>query len=319
VNISYYLYYLDQKLQLFKGLKYTIGRGREHDVILPHSSVSRNHAQIVWMDGEFLLEDIGSTNGAFLNDHKIQSQAMMDGDKIRIGKFNLQFRIHEGEGGAEAPSTLPRSETLQMEQKLGLILQEIEDNPEIAEMIFDLKSLYELKTGRLTTLAFRDPLTQLYNRRFFDERLEDEISRAFRYKRPMTLIMVDIDHFKRCNDTYGHQKGDEVLQVVAQVLENNTRNQDYACRYGGEEMAIILPETDQAAAMLVAEKLRLKVSEFVEKETGIAITISLGVATLQDGQDAPAILIGQADAALYRSKSMGRNRVTAATSENQNA
>ena len=165
---------------------------------------------------------------------------------------------------------------------------------------------------QLQTLSRTDRLTGLYNRGHWEEALKLEYARHARYGHPTTLIMFDIDHFKRVNDTYGHQVGDQVIQRVAQVLRDLVRDADIAGRYGGEEFAVLLPDTDKAGGAILAERLRQAVEvEHLEHEAGpVRFTISLGVADLAYPSSDYKQLIEWADQALYASKRAGRNRVT---------
>lgn len=161
-------------------------------------------------------------------------------------------------------------------------------------------------------LSITDELTRLYNRRYFDRQLKSEFRRALRYDRPLSLLMLDLDHFKRINDQYGHPAGDVVLAEVAGVLCDTVRDTDTVARYGGEEFAVILPETDLTGAISLAEKLRQAVAEHrIEWEHHIlGITISAGVAALLDQEPATRQeLVSQADQALYAAKQAGRDRV----------
>jgi diguanylate cyclase (GGDEF)-like protein/PAS domain S-box-containing protein len=163
----------------------------------------------------------------------------------------------------------------------------------------------------LQELAVRDGLTALYNRRYLDETLEREVSRARREGNPLSLVMLDIDHFKRVNDTYGHQAGDEVLRVLAATLMADIRTEDIACRYGGEEFLILLPGMPLASAMERAERWRKSVEELsiAHGHLAIGFTISLGVAAYPEHGKTPDDLTRCADQALYRAKHEGRNRV----------
>jgi diguanylate cyclase (GGDEF)-like protein/PAS domain S-box-containing protein len=171
------------------------------------------------------------------------------------------------------------------------------------------ESLIEANT-RLAALATLDGLTGLKNRRAFEERLIDELTRAKRSGRPVTLLLLDIDHFKAFNDSFGHPRGDEVLRTVARHLSRSIRDSDVAARYGGEEFAIILPDTDHTGALQMGERLRAAIEEAAWSERGI--TVSVGAATVEHGDATIEALIDQADRALYRSKQYGRNRVTLA-------
>jgi len=164
----------------------------------------------------------------------------------------------------------------------------------------------------LKELSNTDPLTQLFNRRYMMEVLEKEIQRTFRKGSPISLIIMDIDHFKKVNDVYGHQQGDTVLVNVAGLVKRHLRSYDVAARYGGEEFVGILPETPLDEAMVVAERVRVAVQQltFAHKLQTLKITISMGVATYPGpGVDSIDDIIRVADEALYRAKSEGRNRV----------
>jgi len=162
---------------------------------------------------------------------------------------------------------------------------------------------------RLEALATIDGLTGLKNRRAFEERLVDEIARSRRTVRPLSLLLLDIDHFKQYNDSFGHPRGDDVLREVARHLTRCMRDTDYAARYGGEEFALLLPDADKEGALQLAERVR----EQIEQATwdGRPVTVSIGVATLAGELATPEVLVEQADRALYRSKQNGRNLVTA--------
>ncbi|HEX2058086.1 MAG TPA: GGDEF domain-containing protein, partial [Actinomycetota bacterium] len=156
-------------------------------------------------------------------------------------------------------------------------------------------------------LAETDGLTGLANRRTFETTLERELSRSARSGEPVTLVMVDIDHFKALNDKHGHQAGDEVLKLVADVLASACRDFDTAARYGGEEFAVVLPACSSAESLVVAERLRGSIAEI---ETVTSVTASAGVATFPAHAGDGESLIRAADEALYESKRAGRNRVT---------
>jgi diguanylate cyclase len=156
-----------------------------------------------------------------------------------------------------------------------------------------------------------DFLTRLHNRRIFDLRLKEEISRTKRYGKPFVLIMLDIDNFKRVNDNHGHPVGDRVLQLIAQTMEAQVRMTDFVARFGGEEFAILLPEANGKQGMAVADKIRLAVSGNPLKcgDSMVSVTISAGTTEIDPENDTMEILIDRADKALYRAKHMGRNRV----------
>ena len=159
--------------------------------------------------------------------------------------------------------------------------------------------------------ATLDPLTRIFNRKHFNNEMESEFARARRYGRPLSLLIMDIDFFKKVNDTHGHPAGDFVLKTVANLVRESLRAQDVFARYGGEEFALVLPETTNDNAFALAEKLRLKIQNGVFDYEGkkIPITISIGVATLKEGHQQQEDLLADADKNLYGAKNAGRNRV----------
>ena len=164
--------------------------------------------------------------------------------------------------------------------------------------------------ARLYELAITDGLTRLFIHRYFQARLEEEIMRAKRYHTTISLILFDIDHFKKFNDTYGHQQGDIVLVDVAKLIKQTVRDTvDIPARYGGEEFTIILPETDAKGAQLVAERLRktIETFPFPGQDKQLNVTISVGIATFPDHASSRGVLIKKADIALYACKEAGRN------------
>jgi len=166
-------------------------------------------------------------------------------------------------------------------------------------------------------LATTDAVTGLYNRHYMMHHLTTTIARARANARPMALMMIDIDHFKAINDTYGHAAGDKALRVVADRLASNVRGVDLTARYGGEEFAVVMPETDMAAAAAVAERLRATVAAEPVATEGerLPVTISIGVAVLADTDEDGITLLSRADQALYAAKRGGRNRVVQASTQ----
>jgi diguanylate cyclase (GGDEF)-like protein/PAS domain S-box-containing protein len=171
------------------------------------------------------------------------------------------------------------------------------------------EKLYEANS-RLEALAATDGLTGLKNRRAFEERLEEEVGRNRRHGHPVSLVILDIDHFKAFNDTFGHPKGDEVLRNVGRLLKRAMREIDFVARYGGEEFAIILPHTTREGATGLAERLRGVIEDATWDDR--PITASMGVASISREASTAEALLDHADRALYRSKQAGRNRVTVA-------
>ena len=154
-------------------------------------------------------------------------------------------------------------------------------------------------------------LTGVLNRRSFDLKLDEEFHRARSRRSPLSLLMIDIDHFKRLNDQFGHPVGDETLRSVAQFLQAELRAQDCLFRYGGEEFAVLLPETSLRGAMVLGERFRRVVQRAPWKSR--AVTVSIGAAVVDDAMLGPNELLQAGDRALYHAKQNGRNRVSAST------
>jgi diguanylate cyclase (GGDEF)-like protein len=186
----------------------------------------------------------------------------------------------------------------------------------IISMVLRLAKKLKVAYQIIEQMAITDELTQIYNRRYFHTRLDQEVSRSKRYDHPLSLMMLDIDHFKRVNDVYGHQIGDDVLAGLAAIIKSTTRKMDVVVRYGGEEIAVILPETDGSGAVLNAEKIRHNIEKHVfEVLNGkiLQVTVSVGVSCLDqianNEEDKAKKLIKIADDALYQAKKSGRNQV----------
>jgi diguanylate cyclase (GGDEF)-like protein len=181
--------------------------------------------------------------------------------------------------------------------------------------VLHLRIQKALEHARTRRLASTDGLTGMYNHRTFQERLSQEIARADRYGRPLSVLMIDVDHFKVYNDTYGHPQGDIVLQDLARLLQEMSRTSDTVARWGGEEFAIILPETDSVGAQKIGQRLCEQVERYPfpgqDLMPGGTLTISIGVATYAAASSKEALLQG-ADTALYTAKREGRNRVCVA-------
>lgn len=197
-----------------------------------------------------------------------------------------------------------------------------------------LVNLLSLKTARdvrrmavLEQESVTDPLTGIYNRRYLERHLIDEIARASRYRTPLSVLLVDVDHFKRINDTHGHPAGDLVLKGLARVMAKTVRATDIVARYGGEEIVVLAPNTPKKTARNLAERLRAKIETAsfpVPNQTGrksgaLRVTVSIGVACF--GPDVPdaRALIRRADEALYEAKGAGRNRVVVSDNDETSA
>ncbi len=245
-----------------------IGRGSDCAIHIDDHSVSRKHARIEPIAQGYLAEDLGSTNGTFVNDRPIQQQLLEDGDYLRVGNCIYRFLA----GG-------------------------------------NIESEYHEEIYRL---AIIDGLTDIPNKRYLLEFLTRELSRAQRHHRPLSVLLFDIDRFKSINDEQGHLCGDYVLREMATHLKGMIRGDELLARYGGEEFAVVLPECTHDNALIVAERIRSLVQQhhFRFDEQTISVTVSVGVASLQDGEAiTPTELIDRADEKLYEAKRTGRNRV----------
>ncbi len=246
-----------------------IGRSENADIRLIDDGISRDHAQLVKDGGQFVLEDMGSTNGTFCNGDRVQRQVLSEGDKLLLGsttilKFSYQDRLEEA------------------------------------------------FQRQMSESALRDGLTHAYNKRFFSERLESEFQYAQRHQTPVSLIFLDIDHFKRINDVHGHQAGDHVLTQLATLVTSMIGEEQIFARYGGEEFAIVARGEELAAAAALSERLRASVEAhpFAYGGTPIPVTISVGVARAPaPGLGSTADFIARADETMYAAKRAGRNRV----------
>ncbi|MEO1171607.1 MAG: GGDEF domain-containing protein [Myxococcota bacterium] len=247
-----------------------IGRDRSAALSIREGSISRLHARVFRDTGGAIhLEDLNSTNGTFVNGHRVRSCKLLPGDRIQLGRktvLKLDF-IGELEG------------------------------------VFH-NQLYEAGT--------RDALTGLFNRRYFDQHLDTEFHLARRHGEPLTLVMMDLDYFKRVNDTYGHLAGDMVLRAFATMALKRCRREDIVARYGGEEFVLLLPRTTEKGAVVVAESLRQALEDTTLTYHGESfnVTVSAGCATQAERRFSDGIaLLRAADQALYRAKSLGRNRL----------
>ncbi|MBT8492679.1 MAG: diguanylate cyclase [Deltaproteobacteria bacterium] len=251
------------------GEEIVVGRGSDCDVQIDRDSVSRRHARVFCEGNQWFVEDLGSTNGSYINDLPIQRSPMRDADFLKIGSAIFKFLSGSG-----------------IEQ-----------------------SYYE----EIYKMTIVDALTGAHNKRYFLEFLEREIARCQRYGRPLSLLMFDIDHFKQINDTHGHLTGDYVLKELSKRLLGRIRKEELLSRYGGEEFAATLPETDHAGAMKFAEQIReiVAAEPFEYEGDRFKVTVSIGVATLKGDDDAvePTAFIKIADENLYRAKRGGRNCV----------
>ncbi|MBI4817328.1 MAG: GGDEF domain-containing protein [Deltaproteobacteria bacterium] len=251
----------------------SIGRGADNDLVLDLDNVSRMHACVSKDADGIYIEDLGSTNGSYVNDVEVRRDRLRNGDLIKIGGAILKFI----QGG-------------------------------------NIEALYHEEIYRMTIV---DGLTQIHNKRYFLEFLDREMARCSRYERPLTLVMLDVDHFKKVNDTFGHLAGDFVLKRLAEIISKHVRREELFARYGGEEFSIIMPETTAKKAGIFCEKIRrmVETTPFLFEGKTIDVTISLGVAEMQGRFREPLPFIKAADDMLYRAKQNGRNRVEGVPTE----
>lgn len=187
------------------------------------------------------------------------------------------------------------------------LLELSQQNAELKQRLADIERL----KNRIKEQAIRDPLTNLFNRRFLNEFMERELAQARRNQKPLSLVMLDLDHFKQLNDQYGHQTGDMVIEMVAKNLLRQSRRTDILFRYGGEEFLVVLPNTTDQQAKHLAENWRLQVqaARVQAKHQTIHVTVSAGIACYPEHGTTAFNLIQAADEALYQAKAAGRNQV----------
>jgi diguanylate cyclase (GGDEF)-like protein len=248
-----------------------IGRGREATILINESGVSRRHAVVRREDDDrYVLEDLGSANGIFVNEQRVERAELVNGDRVQVG-----------------PATVLR---------FGLARS---DEEALA------RRLYESST--------RDALTHLYNRKYVSERLAAEIAYAGRHGTQVSVLLFDIDHFKRTNDSFGHAAGDAVLRIVAAQASKAVRTEDVVARYGGEEFLVLVRGVSPGNARVLANRLRVAIERLSipwDAHT-LKATVSVGVASLSECRESPTAeaLVSLADGRLYRAKAAGRNRV----------
>ncbi len=244
-----------------------LGRGSDCDIQVDRDSVSRRHARVFRNGEQWMIEDLGSTNGSYVNDVPVQRSILRDTDFLKIGAAIFKFLTGAG-----------------------------------------VEAAYYEEIYRMTII---DGLTGAHNKRSFLEFLEREIARCARHRRPLSLLMFDIDHFKTINDTHGHLTGDYVLKEMSKRLLNRIRREELLARYGGEEFAAVMPETDNAGAMVFGETVRKMVGDepFEYEGDKFPVTVSVGVATVEGEDVDSTTFIKMADDNLYRAKREGRNKV----------
>ncbi|SEK35189.1 MULTISPECIES: GGDEF domain-containing protein [Stigmatella] len=256
------------KKYVLESEEYTLGRDEGNHIVVDLDNVSRRHARILVRQGRMFVEDLGSTNGTYLNDEEVrQPQPLRSGDLVKVG--GSIFKFLDGD---------------------------------------NIETQYH---ETIYTLTISDGLTGVSNKRYFLEYLEREMGRSHRYHRALSLMIFDIDHFKKINDVHGHLAGDHVLRELAQSVKRLVRREQCFARYGGEEFALVMPEDGPDKARLFAEKIRKLIEEktFMFEDKEIPVTISIGVADMTADMTEPSQFIKVSDANLYKAKKSGRNRV----------
>ncbi|HEY4882920.1 MAG TPA: GGDEF domain-containing protein [Myxococcales bacterium] len=250
-----------------------IGRGDGCEIVLDLDNVSRRHCTLVKRDLGFFLRDDDSTNGTYLNNAQVRGEMPLRSGDLVKVGSAIFKFLHGGELGS-------------------------------------IEAQYHEEIYRLTII---DGLTQAYNKRYLLELLEREMARCTRHGRALSLVLIDIDHFKKINDGFGHIAGDHVLREMAATMKTCIRREDCLARYGGEEFVLVLPETGSENAVFLADKLRRLVEqhEFVFEGKRIPVTYSAGVASLQNAHDSAPAFLKVADHKLYEAKRRGRNQVVA--------
>ncbi len=252
----------------------------------------------------------------------LQSEQNLSAAEVVFLLFTLRDTLknvsnsREPEQASASPPFTLVTQLSSLLSRLGLVFFELSAAPiDAIDPPPDSNVEYALRYERARQMAITDSLTGLHNFGYFRDRLSEERRRAERYQRLLSLILFDLDHFKRYNDTHGHPAGNEVLRSVAVVLRHEARETDLVARYGGEELVIVLPETNRKTAWDVAERIRQRVRETEFHPTGTEVaervTLSAGVATFPVDATHEDQLIERADASLYRAKASGRDRVVA--------
>ncbi|HKP62911.1 MAG TPA: GGDEF domain-containing protein [Polyangiales bacterium] len=256
-----------------RGEEIIIGRDPDLAITLPEHSLSRRHARVRRLGSAYMVEDLGSTNGTFVDGERISGpRALEDGSRVHLGtRTVLHFRLYDK---------------------------------------------VELEAACATyALTVRDSLTGLFNRRYLQDRLWSEAAYSKRHHAPLSLILLDVDHFKRINDQHGHSVGDAALRMLASALSELTRQEDVLARYGGEEFALIARGIDREKTLALAERIRRSIERQRLSIAGgsLGLTVSIGIAHTDTGDIARAEeLFEAADRALYSAKDAGRNLVSIA-------
>ena len=286
---------IDQVLQRSCDFLYNEFRLADCSIIHGKTKKRQNTASKAVLEIEFRVEQqvLGSNSFVFIRDPK-SDICLSDCEGAKAVEFSiLAFPISHNQKAVGVCIFYSGSDLSHQVELVSLLLSKLSVAASRAKHFADAQHC-----------AITDLLTGLYNKAYFLEAIKGEISRSSRSQKPVSLILFDFDNFKELNDTKGHMEGDRILQNTGQLLKEQVRAMDIACRYGGEEFTVILPETSQDDAFAIAERLRTSVADAFEGVT----TISLGVVTCMNASVDANNMIRQVDTALYKAKSLGKNR-----------
>jgi diguanylate cyclase len=303
----WYEYVLAENKPLVAEIDRLVGEGKKFDANVSDYLFRRFFAD---SSGSKVVEESTEQAKLLLNDvaellGRITSQTGDYGKELDL--FTSKMASHNKSDALKPLVDTIINRTKDMSQKSASMAKRLDDsNSEVNTL---RKNLAQIKLE-----SSRDFLTGIYNRKAFQEQLDINIAESRATGRPLAFLILDIDHFKKYNDTWGHQLGDEVIKLVASTVADNVRGSDIAGRYGGEEFGVILPDTPIAGALIVAEKLRRTIEAKIirRKDTGEVcgnVTVSIGVSQYRLGDDEETVM-KRADEALYKSKLGGRNKVT---------
>ncbi len=298
-----------KKMLLSQG-RFIIGRAEDADLVVTNKDVSRRHAAIICDGSNLSIEDLDSTNGTFVNGRRISKGSIQPGDEISVGDCKIFLDDGSGSFPYLEVTEIGRkgAETIILEKRFSTLKRKLKDEG-LKEEFKTIEDIVKKSRKKLSTVANEDKVTGLFSRQYFDKISKAEFSQAKKTHKNLSVLFIDIDHFKKVNDAYGHDKGDVALYTVSQLIRASCRKSDFVARYGGEEIVVILPNTISRDAIQVARDINAIISKRSESLLGFRITVSIGVATFpKDGVTLKQVL-GNADSAMYEAKDAGRNRV----------
>ncbi len=280
--------------------------------VVENGRISYANAKFSEMFGYSLSEVLESEPARYvaIQDRPLVAEQMRLRSSGEVYQVHYEFRGLRKDGGIfDVENYGSRMDSSGSRQLISVLL-------DISERKRTERNLLALQE-ELRDLSIHDPLTGLYNRRYMESAMEREIVAAVRHVCPVSVVMADLDHFKRVNDEYGHLAGDEVLRLFGELIRQNARASDICCRYGGEEFLLVMPATGSDSAAGIAERLRsaIEATAIPSAHQPFHITASFGVATFPSDGDNVDSLLSSADHALYAAKTRGRNRVVASSAD----